>query len=436
MWVNVKNTAWTLLPFVRKWATQPENQSNLPIYCSSQAVMHLNVLIVQALWPYLKDILLEHFPECCLILPEVSGADLARLVSDLLQAAPPPHPPALDTHGQIVRDLHIPLDLSCPPPWAPPALSAPAAPAHRVTRSARPRLSKPVLASPRSVVSSAVASMEGLSSANEDTFLLSDVDIDSLSEEILNENFADQNARLVCLICYKIFGSQEHVKYKEHMTQHTQLELKRVPVRAPPIRPTTPLSPPQGHFVCDTCGRALATQTALTKHQRSHAALPSTSHQCDQCHVSFMNRKAWQSHLKTGLCRVQSRTCEVCQKVLVDKTRLSIHMRIHSGHKPFQCPHCAKRFSQKRSLTEHELVHEKIRRFKCGVCDRSFVQKNHFKYHMASVHNQLPEGQESPTHSCGLCGKFFAFQFQLKKHEDIHVKKLEGHFQALQELNQ
>lgn len=427
MWVNVKNTAWKLLPFVRKWATQPENASNLPIFCSSQAVMHLNVLIVQALWPYLKDILLEHFPECCLILPEVSGADLARLVSALLQATPPTEPKALGTHSRIVQDLHIPLDLSpdteaVPFPPPPPATTT----AMSNARSCR-----------ASILSSRALSVDYSSANEEDTFLLSDVDIDSLSKEVLNENFSDQNARLVCLICYKIFGSQEHVKYKEHMTRHTQLELKKVPIRAPPLlrRQNTCLTrSTRAGFVCQTCDRHFASSSALIRHQRLHNAQNPTQHQCDQCPKSFSDFKHWQMHIKTRSCGLQSRTCEICQKVLVDKTRLTIHMRTHSGQKPFQCTLCDKSFSQKRSLTEHHLVHEKTRRFKCDICDRSFVQKNHFKYHMASVHNQLPDGHESKAHSCRLCGKFFAFQFQLKKHEETHRKKLEEHFQEVKNV--
>lgn len=45
--------------------------------------------------------------------------------------------------------------------------------------------------------------------------------------------------------------------------------------------------------------------------------------------------------------------CSECPKAFKFKHHLKEHIRIHSGEKPFQCPHCQKRFSHSGSYSSH-----------------------------------------------------------------------------------
>lgn len=53
-------------------------------------------------------------------------------------------------------------------------------------------------------------------------------------------------------------------------------------------------------------------------------------------------------------------TCRICQKIFSCRSALNLHMRIHSGVKPFKCDYCQKSFYRKDHWQKHRLsVHEK-----------------------------------------------------------------------------
>lgn len=48
---------------------------------------------------------------------------------------------------------------------------------------------------------------------------------------------------------------------------------------------------------------------------------------------------------------------QVCDAAFCRKPYLEVHMRTHTGERPFQCDLCLKRFSQKSSLNTHKRIH-------------------------------------------------------------------------------
>jgi hypothetical protein len=86
--------------------------------------------------------------------------------------------------------------------------------------------------------------------------------------------------------------------------------------------------------------------------------------------------------------RKKNSICKVCGVVLSPKTNVNVHMRTHSGARPYQCVLCLNRFRQKAHLMKHFRCSHNQKRppFVCLFCPDELATSNDLYRHITDKH--------------------------------------------------
>ena len=80
--------------------------------------------------------------------------------------------------------------------------------------------------------------------------------------------------------------------------------------------------------------------------------------------------------------------CRICSYTTRLKKNLKLHMRTHSGERPYACPYCPYRAAQQQNLEKHVWTHTGERPFPCLHCPDQFRQKHHLARHVRTQHSK------------------------------------------------
>uniref|UniRef100_A0A671WY75 C2H2-type domain-containing protein n=1 Tax=Sparus aurata TaxID=8175 RepID=A0A671WY75_SPAAU len=197
---------------------------------------------------------------------------------------------------------------------------------------------------------------------------------------------------------------------------------ERIPTARPPrkkkrgrpplaVRNKRKRSTPAQSFVCQVCGRSLQGKGFLLKHVLQVCG-NNPDCRCGFCGEHLDSSDELAAHLKTH--QETSKTCSFCGKTFQSILAQELHVRLHTGEKPYSCDICGKKFSQRGNLNSHIRVHAPEKPFKCKECSRTFC-------HMTSLERHMQEhcGEEE-VHTCSTCGQEFSKRRNLQRHMVSH----------------
>ncbi|KAK2903063.1 hypothetical protein Q8A67_007776 [Cirrhinus molitorella] len=217
-----------------------------------------------------------------------------------------------------------------------------------------------------------------------------------------------------CKTCESCFSRYDHLKlHQARCRGKRQLEVRVVKMSLNTTSSTSPQSKPQedgDNLQCKVCSKQLSTLSDLKRHM-AMLHITDKPFPCKRCGKTYSSKKTLRRHNLTIRCKkipkdsvppakneVQTQPCRETSKLL---QRIQVH---YMNKFKYQCEYCPRRFKLSGQLKVHLRLHTGEKPYGCANCGEHFIRTDYLKRHLAKC-NGKGENQEKIV--CDKCGDLF-----------------------------
>ncbi|XP_054746875.1 zinc finger protein 432 isoform X2 [Anastrepha obliqua] len=201
---------------------------------------------------------------------------------------------------------------------------------------------------------------------------------------------------------------------------HAEIDVKSVVIsKKGDVKPRRRYS---GKFTCDYCQKVFKNRSRMLTHRRSHEP-NRPKFECEECGRLYATKQAKDVHIRTFHNR-SGLKCPICGKVYVISKLLEVHMRYHTGDFPYVCDLCGQKFAQMCHLNTHKNVKHNSVRYSCEHpgCGKFFTSSASLRNHEFS-HSAMP-------FECAYCKRGYPAKAKLK----VHIRQKHGIEASLEQM--
>ncbi|XP_028914025.1 GDNF-inducible zinc finger protein 1-like [Ornithorhynchus anatinus] len=158
---------------------------------------------------------------------------------------------------------------------------------------------------------------------------------------------------------------------------------------------------PSETYACEKCNRPFHFVKSYQAHMEAeHGIHVVVQYSCNLCLQLFSNRQNLRQHRLTVHSDQRRFPCAVCDKRFKRRKDINDHVRrVHEKKRtPQACPYCDKLISSKCGLTVHIRTHTGEKPYKCGDCPACFAQRSAYNTHVRKIHESGQDRKPVPVY--------------------------------------